>query len=113
KPIAGEARFAEVEIELLLASEAEAIDRLAKRVYLTDGRSLSYDTLLLATGARARRFPGMEDTLTLRSLDDARAILERFRPGLKLAIIGGGFIGLELAATAQKQGATVTVIEAA
>ncbi|MCT8999765.1 NAD(P)/FAD-dependent oxidoreductase [Chelativorans intermedius] len=113
KPIAEEARYAQAQIELLQASRAEAIDRAAKRVHLADGRSLVYDKLLLATGARARRFPGMEAALTLRSLDDAHAILEALGPGLKLAIVGGGFIGLELAATARGRGAAVTVIEAA
>jgi 3-phenylpropionate/trans-cinnamate dioxygenase ferredoxin reductase component len=113
KPIAEEARYAEGGITLLRGERAKGIDRAAKRVLLASRESLPYERLLIATGARARRFPGMEAALTLRSLDDARAILDALGPGTRLAIIGGGFIGLELAATARRMGAEVTVIEAA
>ncbi|MBP0485119.1 FAD-dependent oxidoreductase [Sagittula sp. M10.9X] len=77
-----------------------------------DGETLGYDKLLLATGARARVFPGMEGCLTLRSDRDAAAIHTRLTPGARIGIIGGGFIGLELAPTARNAGAEVTVIEA-
>src|SRR5699024_4495858 len=72
-----------------------------------------YDTLLIASGARARVPPLMDDCLTLRTHDDARALAPHFRVGASLGIIGGGFIGLELAAMARSAGAAVTVIEAA
>lgn len=113
KIIAEEARYADAGIELLRDRRVDSIDRAGKRVQLSGGNSLSYDKLLIATGARARCFLGMEAALTLRNLDDAQAILDALGPGLRLAIIGGGFIGLELAATARKLGSQVTVVEAA
>ncbi|WEX08398.1 FAD-dependent oxidoreductase [Chelativorans sp. AA-79] len=113
KPIAEESRFAESGIELLRGRQAENIDRATRTVRLSDGEQLAYDKLLIATGARARRFPGMEAALTLRSVDDAHAILGLLQPGIRLTVIGGGFIGLELAATARRIGAEVIVIEAA
>ena len=82
------------------------------RVVLETGEVVTYEKLLIATGARARLFPGMEGCLTLRSDRDAKAILTLLRPGARIGIVGGGFIGLELAATARGRGADVTVIEA-
>ncbi|WP_274426929.1 NAD(P)/FAD-dependent oxidoreductase [Chelativorans sp. YIM 93263] len=113
KLIAEEARYGEADIELMRGSRVESIDRAGKRVRLSTGETFSYDKLLIATGARARRPLGMEAAFTLRSLDDARAILGAVRPGVRLTIIGGGFIGLELAATARKLRVGVTVVEAA
>ena len=113
RPIAEESRYEDAGITLLRGRLAESIDRVDKSVRLSGGERLPYDKLLIATGARARRFPGMEAALTLRKLEDARLILDALRQGMRLAIIGGGFIGLELAATARKLGAEVTVIEAA
>ena len=70
---------------------------------------------MLATGARARalKLPGAENALTLRTYEDALALRECFRPGARIAIVGGGFIGLELAASARVRGCEVAVIEAA
>ena len=71
--------------------------------------------LLLATGAIPRPLPlaaGSKHCVTLRSFEDAIAIRARFQPGARIVIVGGGFIGLELAASARKRGARVTVIEA-
>ncbi|MCR4269010.1 NAD(P)/FAD-dependent oxidoreductase [Nitratireductor sp. ZSWI3] len=113
KVIAEEARYGEADITLRRAVRVTGIDTAARAVALSDGSILPYDKLLIATGAQARRFPGMEAAGTLRSLDDASAILGALRPGARLAVIGGGFIGLELAATARRLGAGVTVIEVA
>ncbi|HET7411787.1 MAG TPA: FAD-dependent oxidoreductase, partial [Pararhizobium sp.] len=113
KTIAAEEAFAAAGIELLRGRHVTAIDRANAAIRLEDGASLDYDKLLLATGARPRLFPGMEAAKTLRTLDDAAAILDRVGPGVRLAIIGGGFIGLELAAVARQLGADVTVLEAA
>ncbi|WP_159588067.1 NAD(P)/FAD-dependent oxidoreductase [Chelativorans xinjiangense] len=113
KIIAEEAGYVEAGIALMRCSRVESINRAERRVRLSDGSALPYKKLLIATGARARRFPGMEAARTLRSLDDARGILDALGPGLRLAIIGGGFIGLELAATARKLGTEVTLVEAA
>ncbi|MDA8251301.1 MAG: FAD-dependent oxidoreductase, partial [Rhodospirillales bacterium] len=109
------ARYAEQAIALLTGTAATAIDLAAGRVDLADGRRLPFDRLLLATGGRARRLgvPGGERALTLRTLDDARALRGRLRPGARVACIGAGVIGLEVAASAHARGCAVTVIEAA
>ncbi|KJS10999.1 MAG: ferredoxin reductase, partial [Hoeflea sp. BRH_c9] len=113
KPIAAERAYAENGIELLRGVTVAQIDPQARTVLLGDDRSLAYDKLLIATGARARLFPGLEKALTLRTVDDAKAILGAITGESHLAIIGGGFVGLELAATARRLGAKVTVVEAA
>lgn len=78
---------------------------------LSSGETLQYKQLLLATGAEARLFPTMEGCLTLRTDGDAKAILESIDKASRIGIIGGGFIGLELAAVARDAGAEVTVFE--
>lgn len=98
-----------------------AIDRAAKHVQLADGSTLPYAGLVLATGStpRALPLPGAQaqGVLALRSRDDASAIAERLalcqERQLPVVVIGGGFIGLEVAATARKKGLAVTVLEAA
>ena len=90
-------------------------DRPAGRaVRLADGRSLTYDRLLLATGARARTLPlpGAEHVLTLRTYEDAQRIRDRLRASTRAIIVGGGFIGLELASSARALGCEVVVLEA-
>jgi 3-phenylpropionate/trans-cinnamate dioxygenase ferredoxin reductase subunit len=113
KHIAAEEAFADTRITLLRGRRAEKIDLAAKVVEVDDGSSVPYDKLLIATGGLARRFPGMEKALTLRTYDDAQTILATLSTGKHLGIVGGGFIGLELAATARGLGAEVTVIEVA
>jgi 3-phenylpropionate/trans-cinnamate dioxygenase ferredoxin reductase component len=92
---------------------ARQIDRDGRTVLLVDGREVGYDRLLLATGARARvpAIEGVESVLTLRSLADARALRRRLVAGGRLLVIGGGFIGLEVAASASTLGCRVTVVE--
>jgi 3-phenylpropionate/trans-cinnamate dioxygenase ferredoxin reductase subunit len=94
---------------------ATRIDLEARRLHLADGRVLDYGTLVLATGARPRTLPALRGgpvpVLTLRTLDDARRIRGFLQPGARLALIGAGVIGLELAATARGLGVDVTVIE--
>jgi 3-phenylpropionate/trans-cinnamate dioxygenase ferredoxin reductase component len=94
--------------------KAEAIDREEKRVRLSDGSSLAYEKLLIATGAkpRALKLLGGEHALLLRNFEDALLLREKFQPDKKIVVIGGGFIGLELASSARKRGCEVTVIEA-
>ncbi len=96
-------------------SRAVAIDKAAHRLELADGRSLAYERLLLATGAFPRRLniPGAEHALYLRTFSDALALRRRLRPGARLVVIGGGFIGLEVTASAIERGAAVTLVEAA
>lgn len=115
KQIADTPRFEEAGIRLMLATEVSAIDRSAKSVTLGDGSSLPYENLLIATGARPRHLPLAEDVrhcLYLRTHDDAEAIAARLKPAARIAIVGGGFIGLELAAAARMRGCEVTVLEA-
>ncbi|MGK9286928.1 NAD(P)/FAD-dependent oxidoreductase [Sinorhizobium meliloti] len=115
KFIAGAARYEEARIAVLTGVTAQSIDRVGKAVTLSDGRSLTYDRLLLATGARPQRFPGVPENAgrirMLRTHADALAIRAALTPGARLAIIGGGFIGLELAATARRLGAEVVLVE--
>ena len=113
--IADARRLGEIGVETILGVAATAIDRSSQKLSLADGRVLNYDRLVLATGARARmlKLPGAGSVLTLRTYDDAIALRERFRPGARIAIVGGGFIGLELAASARQRGCEVVVIEAA
>jgi 3-phenylpropionate/trans-cinnamate dioxygenase ferredoxin reductase subunit len=111
--VLGHERAAALGIELVLGTEATAIDRAARAVVLADGRTLPYSRLLLATGARPRRLtlPGHEQALYLRRFDDALVLRPLLRSGARLAIIGGGFIGLELAAAAAARGCAVTLAE--
>lgn len=109
--------YAQSGITLRLGATAVEIDRTAQRVRLADGSQIAYDALLLTTGARARRLtiPGGDDSRVfyLRDVEDSLRLRERLTAGMKLAVIGAGFIGLEVAATAVTQGAEVTVLELA
>jgi anthranilate 1,2-dioxygenase ferredoxin reductase subunit len=110
-----ESFYAEQRIRLRLGTTATRIDRAAKAVELADGERVAYDKLLLATGCHARRLPALFDAASihyLRSLADAERIRAALAPGREIILIGGGFIGLELAASATKLGAKVTVLEA-
>jgi 3-phenylpropionate/trans-cinnamate dioxygenase ferredoxin reductase subunit len=108
-------------ITLRTGTTATAIDRAAQTVHLANGETLAYTGLVLATGATPRTLslPGTDapNVLPLRSRDDAGRIAEHLalcaERGLPLVVIGGGFIGLEVAATARKKGVAVTVLEAA
>ena len=109
--------YADLDIELRTGCAAVAIDRSAKAVTLADGSALSYDGLMLATGGRLRRLAiagvPAEAILYLRDLDECRVLEAKLRERPSLAVIGGGFIGLEVAASAAVLGCRVTVIEAA
>lgn len=115
KLIAASERYAEAGIRLMTGVSAKSLDAEAKRVVLSDGSVLSYDKLLLATGASARAFPGAPAASArirvLRTHHDAVSLRDTMKPGRHIAIIGGGFIGLEVAATAIKLGARVTLVE--
>ncbi|MGC4935243.1 NAD(P)/FAD-dependent oxidoreductase [Gordonia sp. DT30] len=103
-------------IDLRPGTTVERIDAAAKTVALPDGSTLGYDKLVLATGSSSRHLdlPGADAAHVhyLRTLDDAHALDDDVGPGRRLAIIGGGWIGLEVAASARGRGAEVTVLEA-
>lgn len=106
----------EQRIDLRKGRQVCAIDRANRQVVLNEGSSLRYDRLVLATGCAPRRLTlqgQVPDIVYLRTLDDARALRPRLTPGCGVAIIGGGFIGLEVAAAAQILGCDVTVLEMA
>jgi len=95
----------------------ERIDRANKQVHLYDGTALAYENLVIATGGRARRLalPGAEhaNVFYVRTIQDAERLSDEFKPGAKLAVIGGGYIGLEAASVGIQKGLRVTVIETA
>jgi 3-phenylpropionate/trans-cinnamate dioxygenase ferredoxin reductase subunit len=107
--------YSDATIDLRLGIRAVEVDRTAKTVALSDGGTLTYDFLILALGARARRLPlpgvELDGVLELRSAADADRLKAALRPGAKLAVIGGGYIGLEAAASARALGAEVIIIE--
>lgn len=102
--------------EWLLGSRAVGLDRTERTVRLADGHEVRADGVVLATGAAARTLPGSEGLSgvhTLRTLDDARALRDELARGGRLVVIGGGFIGAEVASTAYALGLDVTVVEVA
>jgi 3-phenylpropionate/trans-cinnamate dioxygenase ferredoxin reductase subunit len=107
--------YAEQKIELILDVKVTELDRAAKAVVLADGRRLTYETLILATGSRARPLPipgaDLKGVLSLRSAADAEELKAALGPGKRLAVIGGGYIGLEAAASGRALGAEVVVLE--
>lgn len=111
------AYYAEQNIALRLGVRADEIDRSQKTLRLVDGSLIEYDRLLLATGSRARRFSGAvaekSPVYYLRTLADARALRNALRPGKRVVVLGGGFIGLEVAASAMARGCQVSLIETA
>lgn len=113
----GEAWFAEAGITLHRGDAAVAIDRAAKTLTLRSGAVLPYGWLVLATGAAARTLPALPTTLAnvaaLRSAADALRLRGLLDVAQRVTVLGGGFIGLEIAATANALGKTVTVLESA
>jgi 3-phenylpropionate/trans-cinnamate dioxygenase ferredoxin reductase subunit len=114
-PLRAESFYEKQRIGLLTGQRAVAVDAQMKRIWLKSGAVIPYDHLILAVGARNRPLSvqGSERALYLRTMDDADAIGERLKSVESVAVIGGGFIGLELAAAARTLGKVVTVIEAA
>ncbi|MBO9123778.1 MULTISPECIES: NAD(P)/FAD-dependent oxidoreductase [unclassified Rhizobium] len=113
--VAGLGDYTAKQIDLRLSASVTRLDRASRVVELDDGTLVPYTKLLLATGARARSLPGSEVNspriLSLRTHADALRIRQHLTPGSRLAILGGGFIGLELAASARRLGATVVLLE--
>lgn len=116
-PFRHQAYYDQHRVELKLGKPAARIDPAAQRVFLADGEEVRYDRLLLCTGARSRQLgsPGADlpGVHYLRGIADVGAIREPLVAGARVVIIGGGYIGLETAATARKLGCAVTVLEMA
>ncbi|HET8704903.1 MAG TPA: FAD-dependent oxidoreductase, partial [Pseudomonadales bacterium] len=107
--------YEKAEVEFKLGVRVTGLDASKKQVSLDNGETLSYDKLALCTGARVRtlNIPGgqLKGVHYLRTLDDALAIKQEVKPGGKAVIVGGGYIGLETAASLRKLGMEVTVLE--
>ncbi|BBG02632.1 MULTISPECIES: NAD(P)/FAD-dependent oxidoreductase [Pseudonocardia] len=117
EPLRPEAFYAEQRIGLTLGATVRALDARESVLLLDDGSRLVSDVVVLALGARPRRLqvPGADlpGVHTLRTVDDARALTGELGPGRSLVVVGGGYIGLEIASTARRLGAEVTVVEVA
>ena len=108
--------YAENEVDLLLGARATGLDPGARRVTLADGRGLRYHRLLAATGADPilpSAFDGYANVHVLREHAHALALAATVGPGVRVAIVGAGFLGLEIAATARAAGADVAVVDIA
>jgi NADPH-dependent 2,4-dienoyl-CoA reductase/sulfur reductase-like enzyme len=101
----------ELDIELVLGAR---VDGIRGRMARAGARSWAFDRVVLATGARPRALNGIRPPWVqhLRTLDDARALRDRLRPGRRLVVVGSGFVGAEVATTAARLGVEVTVVEA-
>lgn len=109
--------YVENAVDLLMGVRATAIETFAHRVTLDDGNTLDYSALVLATGSSSRRppIPGADaqGVHFLRTIEESDALLEALTAGSRLAVVGGGWIGLEVAASARQRGVEVTVVESA
>lgn len=105
-----------LDVTLLTGRAAAGLDVTRDELHLEGGGRVPYRVLVVATGARARRLPfgdGLEGVHYLRTLADAERLAGDLGPGRRLVVVGGGFIGLEVAATAHALGTEVTVLETA
>lgn len=109
----GTDELAALDIDARLGRSASGLDLDARRVLLDDGAAVGFDALVVATGATPRRLPGaaFEGAHVLRGLDDCLELRSRLVEGAKVSIVGAGFIGLEVAASARARGCAVTVID--
>ena len=109
--------YAEKGVALELGARVEELEPAARRVRLRDGRTLAYDRLLLATGSRARALPvpgvDLAGVHYFRTITDVDSILASLTPGARVLLVGAGYIGLEVAASARQRGFDVRVLEAA
>lgn len=107
--------YGDCSVEVLRGVRAQTIHRGAKALELSNGSTIGYEYLVLATGLRARPLRGFPDLgeqlLQLRTLDDAARLKKALRPGARVLVMGGGLLGLEIAATARQAQSAVTVIE--
>ena len=113
-PVKDAAWYEQESVELLLGSRATRLDPAARTVTLSGGAVLGYDQLLLATGVRPRVLPGLDGdgVCYLRTGEDAAALRDRMTAARHIAVLGGGFIGCEVAAAAIRLGKRATILEA-
>lgn len=111
----GAENYQKQNIQLLLGFRVTQLDTEAKCLTSQDGQQLIYEFCVLAPGARARALPGVEGPHlhSIRTVDDAQALQHMLEPGKRILVVGGGYLGLEVASTAAKKGAQVTVLEQA
>jgi 3-phenylpropionate/trans-cinnamate dioxygenase ferredoxin reductase subunit/anthranilate 1,2-dioxygenase ferredoxin reductase subunit len=113
--LSGAASYAQNNIRYHPGTRVTAIDRAAKQIVTQTGNTLPYDRLLIATGSRARQLPaacvGDAPVRYLRTLEDAAALRQQMSTRPRIVVIGGGFIGLEVAASAVRSGCQVTILE--
>lgn len=114
--IRAKATYEQANVETMLGRRAVSIDRGARCVVLDDGQTVEYSKLILATGTRPRKLPlegaDLPNINYLKTMQDVDRIKAQLATGTRLLIVGAGYIGLEVAASAVKQGVTVTVLEA-
>jgi 3-phenylpropionate/trans-cinnamate dioxygenase ferredoxin reductase component len=107
--------YAQHDVELRTSTVAESLDVAGSAVLLAGGERLAYDRLLLSTGAEPRRLPlpgaDLEGVQLLRTIEDSDAIRAAIEAGGRLVVIGGGWIGCEVAASARQKGMDVTLVE--
>lgn len=104
----------ELQAEWLLGAGAASLDASSRTILLRDGRSVTADGIVIATGAKARQLPilaGLSNVFTLRTLADAQSLAPELVPGSRMAVIGAGFIGAEVASAAASRGMEVTMID--
>lgn len=105
-----------LDVEWILGDGATSLDVDRRVVSLRSGREIAFDGLVIATGGQVRRLPGQPDWVgihELRTLSDSLALRSELEPGRRVVVVGAGFIGLEVAATAKTRGCEVTVLEGA
>ena len=111
----GDAFYSRHEIEIRNSTRAEELDVASREVVLAGGERLSFDRLLLATGAEVRRLrvegAELDGVHYLRSVEDSEELRERLQPGSRITVVGAGWIGAEVAASARQRGADVTLID--
>ena len=113
-PVKDPAWYEQASVELILGSRATGLDLAARTVTLSGGAVLGYDQLLLATGVRPRVLPGLDSdgVCYLRTGEDAAALRDKMTAAGHVAVLGGGFIGCEVAAAAIRLGKRATILEA-
>lgn len=114
--LVGEDDLVELDVRLVRGRRATAIDTAGHRVTLDDGSTVDYDHLVVATGAAARTLPllaGTDDAVTLRTWDDSQALRSRLLAAEQMTVVGGGVLGLEVAAAARSLGVEVDLVEGA